>query len=92
VGYTGNLRLSFFKSGVEISIVDGKIKAIQPWQTDNFWHIPCFPDLTFLQLVFGRRRCAELKDIYVDCEIDPESAMVLDSLFPPFKGTVWPGN
>ena len=86
------LRLSFFRPGLEISIINGGIAGIESWLADSFWHAPSFPDLSFLQLVFGRRRCAELKDIYVDCEVDPESAAVLDSLFPPFKGTVWPGN
>ena len=53
---------------------------------------PAFPDLTFLQLVFGRRRCPELSDMYVDCNVDDHTDMVLDALFPPFKGTMWLGN
>lgn len=92
VEYSGELLLSMFKDGIRIAIEFGRITSIEPWNTDDFWHIPAFPDLTLLQLMFGRRRCKELSDIYVDCNIDPESSMVLDALFPSFKGTMWLGN
>lgn len=81
-----------FRSGLDIDIQCGRIKHIGTWKTGSFWHTPAFPDLTFLQLVFGRRRCLELADTYVDCNVDEASAMVLDALFPPFTGTMWLGN
>ena len=90
--FTGNLQITMFRSGIEIDIESGKITRIDAWKADSFWHTPAFPDLSFLQLVFGRRRCAELMDIYVDCNVDDQSALVLDSLFPSFKGTMWLGN
>lgn len=91
-GFTGTLQITMFRNGIEMDIESGYITRIDPWKADSFWHIPAFPDLTFLQLVFGRRRCAELEKIYVDCNVDEQSAVVLDSLFPPFKGTMWLGN
>lgn len=91
-GYSGELLLSMFRGGIRIALESGKITSIAPWRTDDFWHLPAFPDLTFLQLIFGRRRCRELSEIYVDCNIDPESGIVLDALFPSFKGTMWLGN
>ena len=91
-GFTGDLKISLFRTGLEIAIQSGRITRIDPWRAENFWHVPAFPDLTILQLVFGRRRCAELEDIYVDCNVDDRSALVLDSLFPKFKGTMWLGN
>lgn len=91
-GYSGELLVSMFRDGIRIAIESGKIASIEPWEPDDLWHIPAFPDQTFLQLIFGRRRCMELSDIYVDCNVDQQSAMVLDSLFPSFKGTMWLGN
>lgn len=91
-GFSGTLQITFFKSGLEIAIESGRITRIDPWRADSFWHMPAFPDLTILQLVFGRRRCAELEDIYVDCNVGQQPAAVLDALFPPFKGTMWLGN
>jgi GNAT superfamily N-acetyltransferase len=91
-GFTGTLRITLFRNGLEIDIESGRITRIDPWKADSFWHTPAFHDLAFPQLVFGHRRCTELEDIYVDCNVDDRSAVVLDSLFPPFKGTMWLGN
>jgi hypothetical protein len=90
--FSGTLKISLFRKGIELIIDTGHITEINPWKADSFWHNPAFPDLTFLQLVFGRRRCAELDDIYVDCNVDDQSALILDALFPPFKRTMWLGN
>jgi len=88
-----NLQMRFCGvKDVDKAIDSGRITGIENWKADSLWHAPAFPDLTFLQLVFGRRRCKELSDIYVDCNLDDHSALVLDSLFPPFKGTMWLGN
>ncbi len=90
--FSGKLQISMYRSGIEITIDAGCISRIDPWKADSFWHMPSFPDLTFLQLVFGRRRCAELSDIYVDCNMDEQTALILDAMFPAFKGTMWLGN
>lgn len=87
--FSGKLKITLFKSGLEIDIQDGKVMSINKWKADSFWHTPAFPDQTFLQLVFGHRRCRELSNMYVDCNVDDQSALVLDALFPPFKGTMW---
>ena len=90
--FTGKLQITLFKGGFEIDIECGKIMGIDPWKADSFWHTPACPDLSCLQLVFGHRRCLELADMYVDCNVDDVSANVLDALFPSFKGTLWLGN
>ena len=90
--FTGKLQITMFRSGLEIDLKCGRIDRIDHWKADSFWHTPAFPDLTFLQLVFGRRRSLELVDAYVDCNVDETSAMVLVALFPPFTGTMWLGN
>jgi hypothetical protein len=90
--FTGGQQNDYFSIGFEIDIQCGKIMGIDQWKADSFWHTPAFPDLTFLQLVFGHRRCLELADMVVDCNVDDASTNVLDALFPPFKGTMWLGN
>ncbi|MFC1715544.1 GNAT family N-acetyltransferase [Candidatus Poribacteria bacterium] len=91
-GYTGELKINFFRSGLQMQFDLGRVLNIAPWQADGFWHVPCFPDLTFLQLLCGHKRCAELVNAFPDCRIDDRSALLLDSLFPPFSGNLWLGN
>jgi len=49
----------------------------------------CFPDLTFLQLVFGRRRMHELRHAFPDCTAKHETGVLLDCLFPDFSRELW---
>jgi hypothetical protein len=52
-----------------------------------------FPDLTFLQLLFGYRTFAELQDSFADCfEKNPEVHILLDVLFPKKPSFVVPLN
>jgi len=49
-----------------------------------------FPDLTFLQLLFGYRTLEELDDAFADCwwETD-EARALLKTLFPKQPSHVW---
>jgi len=87
-GYTGTIAVSDYRSAFRIDLRRGKIAEIASCE-------PCggntrFPDLTLLQLVFGRRRCEELAVDYADCSVGHVESAVLDSLFPPFRGNVTP--
>ena len=48
-----------------------------------------FPELTFLQLLCGRCRTAELASSFVDCWANDTAAILLDCLFPKFTSEVW---
>ncbi len=89
-GYNGELKVSFYRSGVQLKFNGGKITDISNWSPDSVEAGDArFPDLTFLQLLCGRCRFNELKTNFVDCDGRDEAGVLLDCLFPPFTGNVW---
>ena len=89
-GYNGELKLSYYRSGIQLKFNGGKITDISNWSPDSVEDGDArFPDLTFLQLLCGRRRFNELKTDFVDCGGRDEAGTLLDCLFPPFTGNVW---
>ena len=87
-GYTGELTVDLFKSGVRFTFDRGRIDDIADTEGGGEAR---FPDLTFLKLLCGYRRCAELMAAYPDCSVPPAAATLLDSLFPPNKTNPWLG-
>lgn len=90
-GYTEQLQINLYESGILMRFVDGVITEISQWSPQAVYHGDAFfPDSTFLQLVCGRRRFSKLAKEYPDCSaaVD-EASVLLDCLFPPFKGHVW---
>jgi hypothetical protein len=84
VGYTGEAKISFYRSGLRLVLDKGRLVTIEPWR-------PChedrgntaFPDLSFLQLVFGYRTFEELEQSYADCTYkNDETRVLLSTLFP----------
>lgn len=83
-GYSGECTIGFYRHGLRLEFQDGRVKTIEPWQPEahNFGKA-AFPELTFLQLLFGYRSMAELKDSFADCYTETEETEVLlDTLFP----------
>lgn len=81
--YSGELRLSFYRDGLRLRFVDGKLTTCEAWRGPESEAAAMFPNLTFLQLLFGYRSLAELRYAFPDCETHSEEACVLlDSLFP----------
>ena len=89
-GYNGELKLSYYRSGIQLKFNGGKITDISNWSPNSIEAGDArFPDLTFLQLLCGRCRFNELKTNFVDCDGRDEAGVLLDCLFPPFTGNVW---
>ena len=89
-GYTGSLKLNFYRSGVHLTFERGRITDISPWTPPDVEDgDAAFPDLTFLQLLCGRCRTAELTSSFVDCWATDTAPVLLDALFPPFTSEVW---
>ena len=89
-GYNGKLKVSYYRSGLQLKFNGGKITDLSNWSPDSVEDGDArFPDLTFLQLLCGRRRFNELKTNFVDCDGRDEAGVLLDCLFPPFTGNVW---
>jgi len=96
-GHEGDLKLSFFRSGCRLVFAGGRLVASEPWLPgpENYGDAT-FPDLTFLQLLFGYRELAELEYGFPDCGIRQGSGSradtcraLLTALFPKQASDVW---
>lgn len=90
IGYSGELLLSFYRSGLRLVWDCGELRAVQPWKTGDGKEAAGFPDLTFLQLVFGYRSLDNLRYAFADCWSNDEAAELLKVLFPMKHSCVWP--
>jgi hypothetical protein len=104
-GHSGELRLSFYRDGVRLVLAEGRLKTVERWRpsltllgqengrgtTDPGRPHALFPDLTFLQLLFGLRSIDELVAWYPDCIVrTAETRAMLNALFPRQPSVVWP--
>ncbi|HEX2032691.1 MAG TPA: GNAT family N-acetyltransferase [Chloroflexota bacterium] len=90
-GYSGTLELSTYREGIRLRFDHGRLLDVEP-APDLVWPKAqaYFPDLTFLNLVFGRVSLEELQTVLPDCVVRPEPARVLlEALFPKHGGHVW---
>ena len=91
-GHNGDLKLTFYRSGIILSFEAGRIKEIKPWKPEPQGHSgdAAFPQLTFLQLLFGYRTLDELNYAFADCWWDHDTAYaLLNTLFPKQISQVW---
>ena len=90
-GYTGSLKLSFYKDGVNLEFSKGHIKAISALGRDELDKCDAFfPSLTFLHLLFGYRSIEDIKHLYADCSTkDDETGHLMDALFPRKPSHIW---
>ena len=89
--FTGTLNVSLFRDGIRFKVDSGRLKeisAMRPWGLPEDRIDARFPELTFLQLIGGRRRIEELHHVYPDCSATPEACAVLEGMFPEFSGTI----
>lgn len=92
VGHAGELKLSFFRTGLRLTFAAGRLATVEPWQpTTEDRGDAGFPDLTFLQLLLGARSLAELEAAFPDCRVRTDAARaLLNALFPKQQSSVWP--
>jgi hypothetical protein len=89
-GYSGELKLNFFRGGIQLSFERGRISNIESWNPNEVWEGDArFPDASFLQLVCGWHRFDRMAESYADCWGTHEAAVLLDCLFPSYHGKVW---
>jgi hypothetical protein len=91
-GHSGEVRLSFYRTGLRMMLEHGKITAIESWRpTPREEGDVAFPDLSFLQLLFGYRSFEELEYTFADCWCDAEEVRaLLHILFPKKLSNVYP--
>lgn len=91
-GYSGELEITFYRSGLHLVFEKGKVTVAEPYQPTPYGHKgnAGFPDLTFLKLLFGYRSLDELRYAFPDCWARDEIGVVLNTLFPKQASLVWP--
>ncbi|MGO8947128.1 MAG: GNAT family N-acetyltransferase [Ktedonobacterales bacterium] len=90
-GYTGELALDFYRSGLRLLFEGGKLAAVEDWQRPLWGEGKAgFPPLVFLQLLFSYRSLHELRSLYPDVWAEGEAAPVLDALFPKRHSSLIP--
>ena len=91
-GYEGELKISMYRDGIAMKLDKGKISGVTKWKPNTEDRgVIAFPDLTFLQMLFGYRTLDELKQSFRDCQVYSDDARELVSvLFPRQFVEVWP--
>ena len=91
-GHTGELKLSFYRSGLRLAFQEGKLAAVEAWRpTPGDDGEAAFPDLTFLKLLFGYRTQEEIQHLFPDCWAGSDTTRaLLAALFPKGPSLVWP--
>ena len=92
VGHTGAIEISFYRTGLRLAFEEGRLATVTPWQPpEPEAGDASFPDLTFLQLLFGYRSLGELDHAFADCWTSKDEARaLLEALFPTRPSDVWP--
>ncbi len=91
-GHTGKLEVSFYGGGLRLELERGRLSKVNDWSpTSEEEGDAAFPDLTFLQLLFGYRSLEELDRAFADCSPGKGDARVLlEALFPGRPSDLWP--
>ncbi len=83
-GYTGEVRIDFYRGGLRLVFAAGKLTEVEDWRAP-VWEAGAkagFPPGVFLQLMFGRRSLADLKYAFPDVWADGDVGVLLETLFP----------
>lgn len=83
-GYSGETKLNFYRTQLKLVWQQGKLTEVKPYQPSHFQDGDAFfPDLTFLQLLFGYRSLAELEQAFNDVSVrNGDTAVLLNGIFP----------
>ena len=91
-GHTGEVKVSFYDGGFRLELERGRMSAVEHWSpTVEEEGNAAFPDLTFLQLLFGHRSLEELDYAFADCSPgEGDARVLLGALFPRRPSALWP--
>lgn len=92
VGHSREIKISFYQTGLRLVIEKGRLTTIEAWKpSPEDGGVIAFPQLTFLQLLFGYRSYDELHQSFADCWCDSEEVRALiNILFPKKVSDVFP--
>ena len=82
-GHTGELKLNLYTHGILMKFENGRLE-VEPWEQPDYQVSSAnFPDLTFLQLMFGHRDVEQLDRAFPDLYFSKDGARyLLNALFP----------
>jgi hypothetical protein len=87
-GYTGEVKLSFYRGGLRLAFAAGRITTAEDWSpTDWDAGHAGFPPLIFLRLLFGHLDLDALQTAYPDVWVNDAVRPLLEALFP--AGLSW---
>ena len=91
-GHSREIKISFYRDGLRMVIEKGRLTTIERWKpAPEDEGVIAFPDLTFLQVLFGYRSYDELQYTFADCWCDSEEVRALvNILFPRKLSDVFP--
>ncbi len=91
-GYTGEIKIDFYRGGLRLVFKDGLLMDAEPWRTPIYSAEPSagFPPLVFLQLLFGHRSLDDLRTTFPDAWANNDTMLVLNTLFPARASYVLP--
>ena len=91
-GHSREVKINFYRGGLRFVIEHGRIMTIESWKpAPKEEGDVAFPDLTFLQLLFGYRSYEELHYAFPDCWSDNnEVSTLLNILFPKKHSRILP--
>jgi len=92
VNHSGEIKLNFYRSGLRLAFKEGRLTDVEAWPPPSTEDgDAAFPNLTFLQLLFGYRSMEELDHAFADCYTSGnEARALLEALFPKRPSDVWP--
>jgi hypothetical protein len=89
-GFSGELSVNLYRTGLKLTFDGGRLVSVVQERME-YTVAASFPDLTFMQLLFGYRSLVELDNWYPDVRIRTnEASVLLDALFPKQPSFVWP--
>ncbi|MDQ2887221.1 MAG: GNAT family N-acetyltransferase [Chloroflexota bacterium] len=91
-GYTGEIKLDFYRSGLRMAFDRGRLTTAENWQVPIYDSNAGggFPELVFLQVIFGHRSIDELRHAFPDVWVNDETGYALNVLFPARESSVLP--
>ncbi len=82
-GHSGPVKLNLYQQQLLLRWENGRFQPVTSYEPKRLEEGDAvFPDLTFLQLLFGYRSMAELDHAFADCYASEEARILLDILFP----------
>lgn len=83
-GYSGTLRINFYRDTMTLVWQAGRLTEVGTYERTRVEEGDVrFPDLTFLQMLFGHRSLEEVRYMYTDCYAsNAEAAILVNTLFP----------